>query len=266
QAAKLLMDRLFDVQAAGIGPGRLFLLLPAAGWSEMSVSSLEEGLKLIGAQVLLPSMDQCEAVSDRPSARFLAVLVGNSAQVLSAATRVNTSMQDLADRSRLWEAHFADDGDAGGLACEAAVPSSLHTVVANGGSPGMSDAPMPRINPGLRSTSSGGGGGQLTAPEQQEQQQQQQTETTVTEERQQQEQQKQQQQQQQQQQREREQDDQQQQHQQQQQQQQQQELQQREQQQQQLLQQKKNRRHQDEQVQRQQQEQQQQQLQQEQQQ
>ncbi|CAK9013443.1 Uncharacterized protein SCF082_LOCUS11934 [Durusdinium trenchii] len=99
QAVRAMLERLFANE------GTLPLLLPSVAFPALQAPELWEGLQLLGARLRLP--DPAEL-----GRRFWAVAEGNREQMLSTATRINTSLQDLADHGRLGETDFTEDMSA----------------------------------------------------------------------------------------------------------------------------------------------------------
>ncbi|CAE7476237.1 unnamed protein product [Symbiodinium natans] len=102
QAVRAIIERLLEHQGVPNGSGSMLLLLPSAGSHALQAPELWSGLQLLGAQLTLPAPDFA-------GDRFLARARGNRDQILSTATRVNTSLQDLADHGRLTDLDFTED-------------------------------------------------------------------------------------------------------------------------------------------------------------
>merc|ERR1719433_1296149 len=85
---------------------RLSAVLPRAAHEMVLSKDVCESVGVIGAQMTV----EAPAEPEQAPARFLVHFEGNAQQVVSAVTRVNTFMQDLADREVVNASDFTDEG------------------------------------------------------------------------------------------------------------------------------------------------------------
>lgn len=113
-AGRQIVDRLFaqqgiDPQRWASGSGRLAVVLPAAARLTVESAEVSESVRVIGAGMRVAA----PLAGLAAPARFLVLFEGNAQQVVSAVTRVNTALQDLADYGGLVILDFAEEGSGG---------------------------------------------------------------------------------------------------------------------------------------------------------
>lgn len=122
-AGRALVDWAFELQGVDRTnwwkfTRSLAIILPQAAYGTVTSEEVRHNVRVIGAQM---SAEPPAEAAPAAAGRFLVHFEGNAQQVVSAVTRVNTAMQDLADHGRV---SIADFSEAEGLA-----PPSVAEVV-----------------------------------------------------------------------------------------------------------------------------------------
>jgi len=108
-AGRQLVDKLFELQGMDLSrwwtwSGRLSVIFPAVSRNTVMSTTVKDSVGVIGASMCLDAA--CS--EDDACSRFVVHFEGNSQQVISAITRVNTSLQDLADHDQVKAADFSE--------------------------------------------------------------------------------------------------------------------------------------------------------------